>query len=131
MQVLYIDYEYYYLPDGMDSVKDFAEFANRSDRPRFIALIRLETENCCAPFFVKEDVKEVYMNIDRIEHFSAAEATVLPRAEYDRRLAEVVKYKCADCENYEEDNEGDDLDGHRFKLSLDGECFSYKKRREN
>lgn len=30
--------------------------------------------------------------------------------------------------HYEEDEDGDNLKGHREKLTLDGECWGYEKR---
>ena len=128
MQILDIDYDYYLLPNGIDSVTEFADFVNRPDRSQFIPFTRFETENCCPPFFIEEDVKEVYLNVDRIERFNAVEATILPRREYELRLAEVVKNKCVHCEHYEEDHTGDNLAGHREMISLDGKCSEYSAR---
>ena len=38
--------------------------------------------------------------------------------------------KCKDCVYYEEDLDGDNMKGHREKLTLDGECWSYQKKEE-
>ena len=40
----------------------------------------------------------------------------------------VVSEKCVDCVHYQEDAEGDNLKGHREKISLDGECWGYEKK---
>ena len=54
--------------------------------------------------------------------------TVLSHNEYDSRLEQIVKNKCVDCVNYSDDAIGDNLIGHREKISLDGECWAYKKK---
>jgi hypothetical protein len=71
----------------------------------------------------------VYLNIANIDKFTEEDVTVLPRLDYDIRLEQVVKKKCIDCVNYEEDSECDNLKGHREKLSLDGECWGYEKKK--
>ena len=82
------------------------------------------------PYLIKDDVKTVYLNVSKIESVNEAEIDVLSREEYDARLKEVVAEKCVDCEYYTEDTKGDNLKGHREKLSLDGECRYYKKKSE-
>ncbi len=127
MKILEIDYDYYYYPQDISSVDAFMEYAN-SHYHSFIKLIRLETEKCAFPYFIEEETKEVYVNIATMEKISEQEVTVLCRLDYDIRLEQVVKKKCIDCVHYEEDLEGDNLKGHREKISLDGECWGYEKK---
>lgn len=129
MKILEIDYDYYYYPQGIDSMEAFVAYAN-AHYHSFIKLTRFETENCAFPYFVREDVKTVYANIADMGKITEAEVTVLPRAEYDARLAEAVKKKCLDCVYYEEDLDGDNMKGHRGKLTLDGECWGYERKKE-
>lgn len=127
MKILEIDYEYYYYPKGISCIEDFITYANEHYNT-FIALTRFETENCTFPYFISEDTKPVYVNIANIDKISEEDVTVLCRLDYDIRLEQVVKKKCIDCVHYEEDSEGDNLKGHRERISLDGECLGYEKK---
>lgn len=129
MKVLNIDYDYYVYPQGIESLEAFIASLN-ADYNRFILLSRFETEKCAFPYFIREDVKQVYLNVANIDKIWEDEVTVLDRAEYERRLAEAVAQKCKDCVYYEEDLDGDNMKGHREKLTLDGECWSYQKKEE-
>lgn len=129
MKVLNIDYDYYFYPQGIESLEDFIASLN-ADYNRFILLSRFETEKCAFPYFIREDVKQVYLNVATMEKIWEDEVTVLDRAEYDRRLAEVVAQKCMDCVYYEESEDGDNMKGHREKLTLNGECWSYRKKED-
>ena len=127
MKILEIDYDYYYYPQGICSINAFVELVNKNYNS-FIKLIRFETENCAFPYFIKEETKEVYVNVATIEKFSEEEVTVLCRHDYNVRLEQIVKKKCIDCAYYEEDLEGDNLKGHRGKITLDGEYYGYEKK---
>lgn len=127
MKILEIDYDYYYYPKGCSCLDDFIAYANKNFNS-FIKLTRFETQNCKLPYFISEDIKEVYINIAAMEKVTEEDVTVLSRLDYEIRLEQVVKKKCIDCIHYEEDTEGDNLEGHREKLSLDGECWGYEKK---
>lgn len=43
-------------------------------------------------------------------------------------LRVVIQQKCVDCIHYKENLEGDNAQGHRERLSLDGECWGYEKK---
>lgn len=129
MKVLNIDYDYYFYPQGIESLEAFIASLN-ADYNRFILLSRFETEKCAFPYFIREDVKQVYLNVANIDKIWEDEVTVLDRVEYERRLAEAVAQKCKDCVYYEEELDGDNMKGHREKLTLDGECWSYRKKEE-
>ena len=78
-----------------------------------------------------KDRKETYSKDNpngRWRKFSEEEVTVLCRHDYNVRLEQIVKKKCIDCAYYEEDLEGDNLKGHRGKITLDGECYGYEKK---
>ena len=128
MKILEIDYDYYYYPKGVSCLDDFIVYANEHYNT-FIKLTRFETQNCTFPYLISEDIKEVYVNIANMEKIREEDVTVLCRSDYDIRLEQVVKKKCIDCLHYEEDSEEDNLKGHREKLSLDGECWGYEKKR--
>ncbi len=128
MKILEIDSDYYYYPQGISCIEDFIAYVNEHYNT-FIKLTCFETENCAFPYFISEETKPVYVNIATIDKISEAEATVLCRLDYDVRLEQVVKQKCIDCVHYCEDSEGDNLKGHREKLSLDGECWGYEQKK--
>ncbi|MGM9684486.1 MAG: hypothetical protein ACI3XQ_12890 [Eubacteriales bacterium] len=128
MKILEIDYDYYYYPQGFFCIEDFIAYANEYYNT-FIKLTRFETENCAFPYFISDETKSVYVNIATMEKISEAEVTVLCRLDYDIRLKQVVEQKCIDCVHYKEDNEGDNLKGHREKISLDGECWGYERKK--
>jgi len=127
MKILEIDYDYYYYPDNITCIKDFIDSVNERYNS-FIELTQFETENCVFPYLIKEDTTQVYINVANLNKIQEVEATVLCRSDYEAQLTQVVKNKCIDCINYEEDLEEDNLKGHRDKLSLDGNCSWYQKK---
>ncbi len=127
MKILVIDYDYYLYPEELTTIGDFISYANEHYNS-FVKFTRFETENCAFPYFIEDDVVEVYINISTIKCFYEAEVTVLTRAEYDVRLAQVVNNKCINCSHYEEDLNGDNLLGHRGQITLDGDCWNFEKK---
>lgn len=129
MKLLEIDYNYYQFPQGITTVKEFVE--HLSDKYHsFIPMMQYQTDDCVFPYLIQEEIIEVYMNVAKIDKFNEVEATVLCRKDYDSLLDKVVKQKCVNCMHFqeEEDSEGDNLKGHRDKISLDGECWGYDKK---
>lgn len=127
MKILEIDFNYFYYPEGVSCIDDFVKYLN-ANYNSFVELTELQTVNCHYPYFIKEDTKKHYLNVGNIDGVIEEEVTVLSRAEYEARLNEVAKKKCVTCIHYEEDEDGDNLKGHREKLTLDGECWGYEKR---
>ena len=127
MKILEIDYGYYYYPQNISCMDDFIKHIN-SHYNSFIKLTHLEMENCVFPYFIMEETKEVYVNVATMNKIMETEITVLPRHDYDIRLEQVIKKKCIDCVHYKENANGDNLKGHREKISLDGECWEYEKK---
>ena len=127
MKILEIDYDYYQIPEGMESAADFVAYAN-AHYSSFVKLKMFQTENCVFPYLIAEETMEIYLNIGEMEKIKEVDATILTKAEYEARLPQVVQSKCLTCAYYEEDLDGDNMKGHRSKLSLDGECWSYQKK---
>ena len=124
MKALNIDYEYYLYPENTSSIEDFMDYIDKSEN-KFIPLMQLyEDNNCIAPYFIDEDKERYYLNVDTINKFHETEITLLSKAEYDSRLAELVSIICVDCINYEEDKKGENLNNFRDKLRLDGYCYA-------
>lgn len=127
VKILEMDLDYYDYPQGISCLDDFIAYV-RDHGHTFMKLTRFETQNCLFPYFIREEKREMYVNMATVGKISEVEATVLCRREYDARLAQIVKQKCADCAHYEEDDGDDHLKGHRDRLSLDGECWGYEKK---
>ena len=128
-KILEIDFEYYCYPEGISCAEDFIAYANEHFNT-FIALSHFQTENCVFPYLISEETNSVYLNIAQMRRIAEVEATVLCKLDYDIRLGQIVRKKCIDCVHYTEAMEGDNLNGHRAHLSLDGECWRYEKSSE-
>ena len=120
--------QYCKFPKGINNITEFIEFLNENYHS-FIELEFLIEDGCVAPFYIEEDLKieKQYWNPSNIRLVKEAEASILRRWEYEEKLKKVILEKCVNCVHYEEDAEGDNLKGHREKISLDGECWSYEK----
>ena len=121
--------QYCEFPKGINNITEFIEFLNENYHS-FVELEFLIEEGCVAPFYIEEDLKieKQYWNPSNIRLVKEAEASILRRWEYEEKLKKVVSEKCVDCVHYQEDAEGDNLKGHREKISLDGECWGYEKK---
>ena len=121
--------QYCKFPKGINNITEFIGFLNENYHS-FVELEFLIEEGCVAPFYIEEDLKieKQYWNPSNIRLIKEAEASILRRWEYEEQLKKVVSEKCVDCVHYQEDAEGDNLKGHREKISLDGECWGYEKK---
>ena len=125
MKLLAIDSSYYKFPDGIETLEEFVDFVNNSEK-RFVRLTEYLEDNCRAPYFIEEDKLTVYINIFSVSAISeVSDARILSREEYKECLREVVRNKCIDCVNFNGDL--DSIDTHFERLSLDGNCWSYEK----
>ena len=129
MKILEIDYDYYSYPQGISSIEEFVSHINHHFGA-FIPMTQFEVQNCVFPYFILEEKKQVFLNVSQMKRVTEVEATILPKMEYDARLAQVVKHKCIDCVNYTENLTGDNLNGHRERITLDGECWAYVKKED-
>ena len=121
--------QYCKFPKGINNITELIEFLNENYH-FFVELEFLIEEGCVAPFYIEEDLKieKQYWNPSNMRLVKEAEASILLRWEYEEKLKKVVSEKCVDCVHYQEDAEGDNLKGHREKISLDGECWGYEKK---
>jgi hypothetical protein len=124
--VLKIDDHYFYYPSGITTIEEFAKYVNDNIN-KFLPLHQLLQDRCVAPYFIKEDTEKTYINTNLITSFCEKNIEVLSASDYEKRLKECIRIRCKDCENYSADCEGDNMDGHRDKLSLDGSCYLYIK----
>ena len=125
MKVLFFKYRYFMYPECTSSLEEFIDYANKHYNS-FIRLTELSTDNCRPPYFIKEDIKTVYINISSIDCIREYEiAEIIPRTEYEKRLKKIVFEKCVHCKNYTEEIKGDNLSGHWTNISLDGDCYEF------
>ncbi len=125
MKVLYIDdkSEYYLYPDGVQTIDEFAEFLENYNK-KFIKLRHLFERKCVAPYFILEEIDDVYVHINQIGEFFEMEAVVLERVEYEKMLNNVKKKLCSHCEDKDECL-SDKKEEYREKLCLDGSCYAF------
>ena len=121
LNVLYFNDAFYQYPPGIRSLDDFVR-ALESCRTRFVRLVRFDCDNCVYPYFIAEDMREVYVSIQQIIEIEEDVINVLPRVEYDRRLAACLRENCADCAHFEGDWSPQAIAAHRTKMCLNGEC---------
>lgn len=129
MKILEIDYDYYSYPQGISSIEEFISYINRNYNS-FISMTQFEVENCAFPYLIEEEKKQKYLNVSQMKCVTEVDATVLPKIEYDARLEQVVRTKCVDCTYYTEVVNGDNLKGHRGKITLDGDCWGFVKKED-
>ena len=127
MKILAIDFDYYYYPQGIGSLREFIDFATEHYNS-FIELTQFQTDNCSYPYFIKEDTRQIFVNVANINMISEYEVTVLSRVEYNARLERIINEKCVDCENYGGECELGGVKGFGGRLSLDGECWAYEQK---
>lgn len=132
MKVLLFDYNRYIMyPEGISSLEQFIDYANKHFN-EFVKLTELCTDNCCEPYFIKEDVQTAYINLSTVEKISEYEIkAILPKEEYKKRLKKILAEKCVHCTSYTELPDPDEnLRRHWSKISLDGECYGFDPKKE-
>ncbi len=118
MKVLNIDAEYYLYPVGVENIDDFASLLNKTD-DKFILMKKLLQKRCVEPYFISEDIENVYVNISNISEFSDFEAVVMENEAYEKMLENVKAKLCKKCEF------NDDCEDRREELCLNGKCDSF------
>ncbi|MBQ9901829.1 MAG: hypothetical protein IJM51_05520 [Clostridia bacterium] len=124
MKVLEIDYDKYIYPDGVSTPEGFGAFL-MANSGGFVEMLYFSSDNCIDPYYIEEEVGRKYINPAMVSVFRECEVTVLPREEYDRRLADLEKNRCVHCANYEI-NGGECCDNIRDNLCLDGKCWNFE-----
>lgn len=126
MKLLYLSGDYYTFPEGISDLKGFVAFAN-AHYHQFVKMTMYASELCVSPFFIAEEARPVYVNVSDIQSLGEIEATILPQAEYDTRLKQVVQSKCIHCKYCKDASDEDDLKPNRSFINLNGECWRYEK----
>ena len=125
MKVLYFEgtSKYYLYPDGVHNLEEFSDFLEIC-KTDFFKIRALFEKNCVQPYFIFEEIKEVYVAKASIDEFYEAEVVVLERDEYEKMLVNIKKKLCSRCEEKEECYK-DSKQEYREKICLDGTCFEF------
>lgn len=126
IKVLVIDCEKYFYPYFADTLDQFVEYISNSES-RFIKLDNLTMDNSIEPYYIREDMKPCYLNVNNISTITEEEVIFLSKEEYDERLKEVINAHCITCANYKCGECEDDLKTYRDKLCLDGSCWDFEE----
>ena len=127
MKALVMDgYKYYELPKGVEDLDSAIKYVNQNFHS-FVKMKMWDDSKCVAPYFIQEFQKEEAVNISLVNSIEIEEIEVLPEAEYMERLKKCVETKCVQCEHNDDE---EDLNSYRDKLSLDGTCVFYSKIKE-
>lgn len=126
IKVLVIDCEKYFYPYFADTLEQFVEYICNTES-RFIKLDNLTMENSIEPYYIREDMKTCYLNVNNISTITEEEVIFLSKEEYDVRLKEVINAHCITCANYKCGDCEDDLKTYRDKLCLDGNCWDFEE----
>lgn len=124
MKILVLDSMPFMYPEGINSLDEFMDYAN-DNFYSFIPMNELSMKNCVYPYFVEDDISVRYINVSLIKSFFEDDVELLSRYEYDERLKELQELICVNCVHYEENLEGDNLEGHRDEMCLDGHCPNF------
>jgi hypothetical protein len=124
MKILVLDSMPFMYPEGIDSLEEFTEYANENFY-RFVPLNELSMKDCVYPYFVEDDITTRYVNLSLIKSYFEDDVELLSRYEYDERLRDLQEVVCIHCKNYFENPDGDNLEGHRDEMRLDGYCSNF------
>ena len=125
MKVLHISAfgENYLYPNGVNSVEEFKSFLENYES-KFLPLRRLFEKNCVSPYYILEEIKEVFVSVAHIDEFFEQEVVVLDREQYEKMLENIKNNLCASCED-----RGECLSSkrevYREKICLDGTCDEF------
>ena len=112
MNVIYYFSNYYLLPDKFRNADEFAGSVKKWDKLR---LERLVEDGCIAPFFIQGKTKTEDVVFEEPSQIFPVEAEILPKSEYQTRLAALSEDYCKGCPKYK----GLPSD----EMSLDGMCY--------
>jgi len=119
---------YYLLPSRFGDEAAFVEHLSCSRRS-FIELTKLSEHirwpQACFPYFINEDCRACLVKIGLGAEIEFVEVTLLPRKEYNDRLATVFNEKCFTCKF--SNNWNIETLEHGGFPDLDGICDGYQK----
>lgn len=122
-------YNYYAIPETYASPEEF--LADAATRPTLV-LTRLCETGCIAPYFIEEETELTHIRLTEPDRVHLIDAAVMPRAEYQARLGELICAQCPGCLHFTPPAEGEAVDttGHEKEMTLDGLCLLRAEGRE-
>jgi hypothetical protein len=125
MKILILDGMPFMYPEDISNMDDFIDYANENFY-RFIPMNELSLDNCVYPYFVEDDIKVRYINMSLVKSIFEDDVELLSRYEYDERLKDLQEEICINCKHYYDNPDGDNLEGHRDEMRLDGFCPNFE-----
>ena len=119
--------EYYLLPENFKSFEDFAQFIT-SKASHKLKLTKLTETKCMAPYFTYEAQIVETITLSSDNPIFKTRVFLLSKAEYHEKLVSVIKKMCLDCENFIDDGDYENLNGHHEEISLDGVCLKKREK---
>jgi hypothetical protein len=112
-------------PEDISNIDDYIDYVNENFY-RFMPMNELSLDNCVYPYFVEDDIKVRYINLSLVKSIFEDDVELLSRYEYDERLKDLQEEICVNCKHYYENPDGDNLEGHRDEMRLDGFCPNFE-----
>lgn len=121
--------EYYLFPTSFPDETSFIEFISQ-DTCSYIELTKLSEyvrwPQACFPYYINEDCRICKIKIGLGAEIEFVEVTLLPRKEYNDRLANIFNEKCYTC-RYSNNWHIEVLEHGGNNINLDGKCDMYQK----
>lgn len=114
VQAFFYDYRYYLFPEDVSTL---SELKGR----HHVRVRRLAEENCMAPDFIYESIREEELVIEDTDRLFPVSVNLYSSEEYDALLRKQVERVCPGCERFGGDS--GNLDGHHREISLSGLCY--------
>jgi hypothetical protein len=125
MKILILDGMPFMYPEDISNIDDYIDYVNENFY-RFMPMNELSLDNCVYPYFVEDDIKVRYINLSLVKSIFEDDVELLSRYEYDERLKDLQEEICVNCKHYYENPDGDNLEGHRDEMRLDGFCPNFE-----
>ena len=88
--------EFYLYPEGISSLDEFVEKVVIPNEG-FVKMQYLNDDAGTAPFFIRDDIKSVYVNFNNITTIEDEEVMLMSDAEFEDQLAPFTDEICAGC----------------------------------
>lgn len=121
------DFNSLLFPAGINSLDEFVEkVLTVSDG--FIKMQMLSDDAGTEPFYLKEDIKDIYVNFNNVSTLTEEEAIILSVNEFEQNLKPFVDEICQGCMLEGNPETGcDKIINKRDKIDIiEGECFLYQ-----
>ena len=121
MKALFIDGEYFYYPENVKNFEELEVFLQEHYNS-FVKFKKLSEDRTVPPFFIDEDSKIAYVNIQRINTVEEAEVSVMTKEDYKTSLNNAIDEVCSGCDNYLRGTKSCECGEIQNNLCLNGIC---------